>query len=261
MTEPKGNKRFALARDLLDEVRGVLFGAREGEEMAVPNVWGRLALEIYSRTRSHLEAVRILVEAEFPDDAVLLVRELLVDSLRLMELTSRSDEDRFALAFGWYNESLTRLEGLGHEAVSVGLPRAHEWAPGVKQRRQEHQSAWKSRGIKWLESFGDEKQLAKRHGRERETWDYRFYSEIVHRPDLALAFRSRWVGPDAVHIYLKNRDPDFRAAVLAGAMSSAIHGHKAVAAMLGWSETSIEDLDHLLQRLDALFPDAPGGVD
>jgi len=224
--------------------------------MEVPNVWGTLALEMYSRTRSLFEAVRTLVDAKQPEEALMLVRELLEDSLRLMELEARP-ADRFALAFGWYKDTITRLEALGRVAAAAGLPRADEWPAAVARRRAAIKAGMQAHGVKKVKRFDDRRRLAEKHGRPSEDWDYRFCSEMSHRPDLAQSFRTRRSAEDTTQIYLRNDDPDFRALVLAHAMTSALDAHRAVTSMFGWKERSKEDLANLLSEVDHLFPEPP----
>jgi hypothetical protein len=80
-------------------------------------------------------------------------------------------------------------------------------------------------------------------------------SEVIHRPDLAQAFRQRRTGPGTFHVFLRNDDPDLLAAALVGAMTSALHAHKATARMFDWTETSEDEVDDLLDRLEHVFPE------
>jgi hypothetical protein len=244
------------ARELLSRVREIVLGHHEGEQIEIPSVWGDLAVLTYSRTRSLLEGVVRLVDDHLPEEALMLVRSLLSDSLMLAELAARPN-DRLALGFGWLWESNNRLGSLGRSAAEVGLPRASEWPLAIARRRDVIQAAMKARGVTRRKSFASDKELAKRSGRAREYWDYKLFSEVIHRPDLAQAFRQQRKAPGEFEVHLHNNDPDLLAAALVGAMTSALHAHKACAEMFGWTETTQEEVDDLLDRLEHLFPKTP----
>lgn len=256
MAAATGPARLQQARELLGRVREIVIGHHEGEEMEIPSIWGDLALLTYSRARSVLEGVTLLVDAHLPEEALMLVRSLLSDSLMLAELAARP-EDPVALGFGWLWETNNRYDDLGRAAVAVGLARADEWAPGIARRGAAIEDGMKARGVKRRKRFDDEHRLATKHGRAREYWDYKFMSEVIHRLDVAQAFRQQRPSSGTVHVFLRNDDPDWLAAALVGAMTSALHAHKATASMFGWTETNVDEIDGLIDTLEHLFPESP----
>jgi hypothetical protein len=221
--------------------------------MEVPNVWGPLTLGTYSRVRSHLESVVLLVHAGFPEEGLQLVRTLLSDSLLLMELAARPS-DRKALAFAYYSESITERENLGRTAKAVGLARADEWAPAIARHRLTLQEGMQRHGVSKLERVRDETSLARTHDRLDEVWNYRFMSTMLHRADIAQMSRRR-DAEGSTALYMHNRDPSSAAVVLAAAMTSALHAHAATAEMLHWEKPGAEEAHRLIGEVEAVFPD------
>jgi hypothetical protein len=242
------------AQALLEQVRPLILGHREGEEMEIPNVWGSLVMQTYSRIRSHLVGAAVLVGDELPEEALELVRTMLTDSLLLMEFAARPD-DRMALGFGYLSKSNSSIEHLGKAAESAKLPRAAEWKPAVDERRRLIQEGMRAHGVDQLLHLGDEARLARKHGRLEELWNYKFMSTMLHRVDIGQSFRRRVPSKDTVHMYMRNGDPELLAATLAAAMVSALFAHRAVAEMLDWIEPPAGDVDRLLEDLKHLFPD------
>jgi hypothetical protein len=238
---------------LLEEARRVLLGHREGELMEVPNVWGPLTLQTYSRVRSHLESVVLLVDAGFPEEGLQLARTLLSDSLLLMELAARPS-DRMALAFAYYSESITERENLGRTAKAVDLARADEWAPAIAKQRLTLQEGMQRHGVSKLERVRGETSLARTHDRLDEVWNHRFMSTMLHRVDVAQTFRRR-DAEGSTALYMHNRDPRWAAVVLAAAMTSALHAHAATAHMLKWDEPGADEAHRLIREVEVVFPD------
>lgn len=238
-----------------ERTRLVLRSVPDAKEMDIPGVWGELVVLMYSRIRSGFEAVCTLVSANHPEEGFALVRSMLTDSLTLMEFASRPD-DRKALALRWYSDSASHLEHLGMTAAEVGLPRAEDWKEAVAIERMSIQNAMKKHSIKSLSPrFSGDKELARKHERLQRYFDYRVYSGLIHRPDLAQKIGRRQVQEGVVQIYLRKSDPGWKAIALASAMDSALFAHKAIGSMIKSLRTSPAETDTLLAELDDLFPD------
>jgi hypothetical protein len=246
---------FRKVESAAQRTRLVLRSVPDAQEMDLPGVWGELVVLMYSRIRSGFEAVCTLVSADHPEEGLALVRSMLTDSLILMEFASRPD-DRKALALRWYSDSASHLEHLGMTAAEVGLPRAEDWKNAVAIERKSIQDAMRTHGIESLPPrFSGDKELARRHDRLQRYFDYRVYSGLIHRPDLAQKIGRRQVKEGVVQIYLRNSDPGWKAIALASAMDSSLFAHTAVGSMIESLRTSHVETDSLLAELDDLFPD------
>jgi hypothetical protein len=246
---------FKQSKELMQRVRKMVLGHHEGEVIETTPV-GWHVLMMYSRIRSLLEGACILLDARLPEEAIILGRQMFTDSLYLME-AARREPDRAALILGLANDTLTELENLERQALSLGL-RDKSHVEGVldrvRKRRKQIDGYRERHGIGRFERFRDEKQLAKDHGRLDEYLDFQFAHRMVHRADVAQAGRTRRRGKEVVGIYLRNPDDDFHAAVSTFIMSSAVYAHKAAASIFGWMETSAEEMDQVLAEIEQLFP-------
>jgi hypothetical protein len=106
------------ARGLVDEVAEVAGNVGGGAIVArLPHE--REILALFDRCRSLFGAVRLLAKVEDPDygqEAVILARPLITESLMLMELAAADETQRVELVVGWDLASLDDLEGLWREA-------------------------------------------------------------------------------------------------------------------------------------------------
>jgi hypothetical protein len=103
---------------LVDEVAEVA-GNVGGRAIVERSPHEREILALFDRCRSLFGAVRLLAKVEDPDygqEAVILARPLITESLMLMELAAADETQRVELVVGWDLASLDDLEGLWREA-------------------------------------------------------------------------------------------------------------------------------------------------
>lgn len=241
-------------------VREIVLG-HEGEVMKVTGLDAYVVM-MYSRIRSLLQGVYVLLNDRLPEEATILGREMFTDSLYLMEIASR-EADRASLILGLRNRTLTEMEKLERQARSLGerdepdvrvLEHVAKGRKNIEACRQRH-------GIGELGTLRDQKQLARDHGRLGEYLDFQYAHRMVHVAEIAQVGRTRRRDTEVVGMYLRNADPDFRAAVSAFAMTSALHAHKAVASILAWTEIPPEEIDGLLEEIRELFAAEPPSPD
>lgn len=252
MTRPERSK------ELMRRVREILLGHHEGEVMETTLVDAHV-LMMYSRIRSLLEGVCVLLDARLPEEAIILGREMFTDSLHLMEIASRGP-DRARLILRLANDTLTEMENLERQALSLRMRNkghVEKVLDYVAKERKKIEGYRLRHGIGPPESLRHEKQLATDHGRLDEYLDFQFAHRMVHRAHMAQAGRTRRRDAEVVGIYLRNPDDDFIAAVSAFVMTSALHAHKAVASIFAWTETQPQDIDGLVAEIEQLFPAEP----
>lgn len=210
-------------------------------------------LNMYSRIRSLLEGVGVLLEAQLPEEAIHLSRQMFSDSLYLMEI-AREGPNRAALILGAILQSLNEIENLERQALSL---RVHEerdverTREHLRDRRRQIEAYRARHGIGRLKTFPDEKQLATSHKRLEEYIDFQFAHRVIHRADIAQFARSKRSHQGFVQISLRNPDQDWFANVAAFAMRCALHAHAAVASIFGWTETPAQQIEQLLTDVEA----------
>ena len=242
------------AKALMGKVRSILMDHHEGTimEIAPPDA---NVLIVYSRIRSLLTGVTVLLDARLAEEAVILAREMFSDSLKLMAIAARGG-DRESLVLGMINDSITDLENLERQDASLRPERQEERrrvAEIIAERRRQVDAYRQRRGIGKLERFGHEYQLARDLGRLDEYLDFELAHRFVHSATIAQAGRMKKQG-DVVGVHLHNPSDDLVAAAAAFAMTSALHAHKAAASIFEWTETAPEDVDALLGEIAGLFP-------
>jgi len=83
----------------------------------------RKIMALFDRCRSRFGAVRLLAKVEAPDfgqQATVLARPLITESLMLMELAAADETRRVELVVGWELATLDDLEGLWREGQARG---------------------------------------------------------------------------------------------------------------------------------------------
>jgi hypothetical protein len=246
--------RLERSKELMRRVREIVLGHHEGEVVEMTPV-DAYVLMMYSRIRSLLQGVCVLLNDRLPEEAIILGREMFTDSLNLMEIASR-EADRASLILGLISGDCSEWEKLDCQALSLGERdesdvRVHEH---VAKRRKEIEGYRQRHGIGPLKTLRQEKQLAKNHGRLGEYLDFVFAHRMVHRPGIAQAGRTLKRDTEVLAVHLRNPDPDSLAAASPFVMTSALHAHKAVASIFAWTETLPEEIDRLLEEIRELLP-------
>lgn len=239
----------------MGRVREIVLGHHEGEVIQTTPVAAHV-LVMYSRIRSLLEGVCVLLDARLPEEATILGREMFTDSLYLMEI-ARREADREALILGLVSKTLIEIENLERQALSLGESderHVSKVLEHVAKRREKIDDYRRRHGIGGLKTLRHEKQLAKQHGRLGEYLDFEYAHRMVHVAEIAQVGRTRRTNTEVVGIYLRNPDEDFVAAASGFVMTSALHAHKAVASIFGWTETVPEEIDRLLEEIRELSP-------
>jgi hypothetical protein len=241
------------SQELFRRVRAVLLDHHEGEVSEMPPGDGQI-LVMYSRVRSLLEGVRVLLDARLPEEAIILGRELFTDSLHLMELAHRGD-DRAALLLGMANRALTQIDNMEQQALALGMRSAEQVEAvleQVKHQRKRIEDYRQRNSLGQFAKFPHEKQLATTLGRLGEYMDFELANLYVHEPVMAQSGRTIKAG-DVVGIHLHNPDDEALVVAAAFAMVSVLHAHKAVASVLGWTEISPDEIDSLLAEVEGQF--------
>jgi hypothetical protein len=245
--------RLEQSKELMRRVREIVLGHHEGEVMEMTPV-DAYVLMMYSRIRSLLQGVCVLLNDRLPEEAIILGREMFTDSLNLMEIASR-EADRASL-LGLISGDCNEWEKLDCQALSLGERDERDVSvlEHVAKRRKEIEGYRQRHGIGPLKTLRQQKQLAKDHGRLGEYLDFVFAHRMVHRPGIAQAGRTLKRDTEVLAMHLRNPDPDSLAPASAFVMTSALHAHKAVASIFAWTETLPEQIDRLLEEIRELFP-------
>jgi hypothetical protein len=235
-------------------VQAILFGPHDGQVVEIPTADAYI-LSMYARSRSLLHGVSVLLDAGMPEEAMILARELFSDSL-ILKAIAGAGEARGALLLGMRNDGLTDLQNLERQALNLGLrseQHFNEVGDMIAAERAKVERYRVRNGIAGYGKLPDEKQLAKSQGRVGEYLDYQFAHRMVHRADFAQAMRTTRGDDDIVRVFLQTPDPEFAPNVAAVAMTAALHAHLGAAAVFGWAETSVAEIDELLRQIDDEF--------
>ena len=247
--------RLNQSKELIRRVQEFLL-QRGGIEMKSSFLDTRLLL-LYMRVVSLYKGVVVLLEARLAAEALILIREMLIDSLHLMELASREASSREALILYELNETLTQWQNLEKKKRSMreGAEKDARLLDYVQSQKKEIENYRRLNRVGKLK-YGSVKQLLEEHGRTDEYVDFEFVQAVVHRPFIAqLGREERDSQLHRIHLH----DPDDRNLVNAGAlaMTSALHARKAISSIFGWTDTPPEQIDSLLAKIKVLPAEAP----
>ena len=189
----------------------------------------REVLAIFDRCRGMFGAVRLLAGNGFGQEAMLLVRALITDSLMLMELASVSDRRQIEIIVGWSLASVKDLEGIFIAAQArgedVGLQL--EAVRGLRRWWNDYAGEQKVAPKAWRVN---EKALAKKHNRD-DYLSFRMTHHFVHGTTFAAGMRwnkerdTTVIGGEAV-------DPGWDDGAVLQAADSMVHAIRATAAIL-----------------------------
>ena len=236
----------ATLRDLLTEI-GELAG-RFGHGAVERPRHDLEALALFDRCRSTFGAIRLLLEHDFAQEAVILGRPLFTESLMLAEFAAANETRRIELVIGWSLEGLGNLEGIVKEAAARGDD-ASEELQDIARQRDELKGYARRHGASTLHWKPDEKRLADAHGRGQEYIDFRLTHHFVHGSTMAVSHRYSKTDDETVAVGGPAAEVETWSAP-AGlfAAFSMLHASRAACRIFGWSEPP--KLQALLQRLD-----------
>ncbi|HEX7255330.1 MAG TPA: hypothetical protein VF236_05325 [Gaiellaceae bacterium] len=235
------------SKSLVDEVATA--AAKVGE-ITERQLHDREMLALFDRCRSIFGAVRLLAKLEDPDfgqEATILARPLITESLMLMELAAADETRRVELVVGWELLTLDDLEGLWREAQARGQDMddqlkstalAKGWWEEYARRRGAGTSRWRV----------DEKALADKHGRE-DYLSFRMMHHFVHGSAFAAGQRSSQEG-DVHFVGGPAADKGWGKAAALQSASSLVFATRAVCSIFGWNEPP--ELDGLHKRIEAM---------
>jgi Family of unknown function (DUF5677) len=206
-------------------------------------------LGMYWRARGLLEGITVLLAAMLADEALILARSLLEQSLHLQELAA-AGEERVALVLDWYNRSLSEKLGLIRRAASRGdAGDLGITEKDVEEERKTIQGYMNRHSIKKLRRLMPLQASAARFNRSDELWVAGIADEVVHGSEIAHGPRRLALPGGGVGYKLRNDDPEMSAWVSALAARSMILSRIAAGTIFDWGQP--EELAALLVRVDA----------
>jgi hypothetical protein len=206
-------------------------------------------LALFDRCRSTFGAVRLLAKVKEPDfgqEAAVLARSMITESLMLMELAAADGTRRVELVVGWELAGLDDMEGLLREGQARGQDSGAALEATALQKRQVETHA-RERGAGTRRWRVDEKALADKHGRE-DYLNFRTMHHFVHGSAFALMQRYARDG-DTVIVGCPAADATWGNAVALDAASALVHATRSACTILGCDPPA--ELDDLEQRIEA----------
>jgi hypothetical protein len=182
-------------RDLLADVSQVAHDVGDSEPVERHYHESQIAM-LFDRCRSMFDAVRLLLENGFVQEAAALTRPLFTDSLILGELAQVDEKRRIEILAGRSLADFADIEGIFFEMRSGGEDVDRNLAH-IAERRQRIQDYTQRHGVNASHWTANEKTLSESVGRPREYLDFRMSHHFVHGSAAITEHRSS-VGEDDV---------------------------------------------------------------
>jgi hypothetical protein len=185
----------ASLQDLLGRVSRLL--ASFSSEITERPIYYLEILALFDRARGLVAAIGTLVAYGFSNEALVLARPLLTDSLALAELAAADERRRAELVLGWELHSLAELNGVALEAEARGedwtaqIEALEDWTEKVRGYARRH-----ALSTRHWQPDERAKELAAKHDRADEYLDLRFLHHFVHGSTFAT--KQRYTSDDEV---------------------------------------------------------------
>lgn len=230
-------------RELLSTTEGVGRTVPEGVVFELP-LHLIEAMTVFSRTRAHFMAIRMLAEHGLLEEGFALWRGLFTDSLRLAYLAAEPAETREAVFLHRQRESWrTMRTKFGDERVDLGLKGlTEEEKAAIDDQLRKIKARSRRLQVSIDRGYPSDRELAERFGQAEEYWVQRFASDAVHGNQLYLRGRVDRRG-DITAISSRTFNVDGMSVVGILAMKAALRSHISVARVLEWE--SAPAFDHL----------------
>jgi hypothetical protein len=229
-----------------------------GEFRDVSPITGEI-LAWYARSRSLFSAIRILLKAGYPEEAMILARSLFEASLRFEYLAANDETNRAALVLGEVSRAIEAFRYLDLQRREIKPDSANDAAVdrAIDERSRMIQRAQKRFRVERLRRFPGDQALARRFGHLDSYHGSRIASEFTHGGHLAQASRTRR-GDGEVRVFHRSDDPRLAAGVGTLAAEAALYSQRALATILGWDQTIIDDLIRDCADLDRALQETSG---
>jgi hypothetical protein len=212
------------------------------------------AFSIYARCRSLFASLRLLVEAQYPEDAAILGRSLFESSLQLEYLATEDVLGREALLIHRMMDGLVRAENFyGRQGPRLGLGEglSPTEIEGVARQRQQLLARQRRLKVERLRRFPSMGAIARKLGRNEEYLNYLYFHELTHGSRLALATRSRYPAPNTKQVFTRNDDVGVLAAVGLFGAKAVLRALQAIETMMDWEASGTPDLLGEVTALDS----------
>jgi Family of unknown function (DUF5677) len=239
-------------RAYIQQVEQELLGAIPDAKWQLTTPVGGEVLSWFSRVRSLFSGIRLLLEAGFPEEAMILARSLFEASLRFELLAAEDEVGRERLVLGEVNAGLARAISIfDAQKVALGLGEglSLEQQGAIHGRRDQIARRQKRLALGKLARFPDAKSLARRFGRLEEYLAFLLAHETTHGSHLAQATRSKYPASDTIAVYHSNFDLAMLTGVGTFSALAALRALEAVQTIFGFAATRTADLIDEANRL------------
>ncbi len=193
-------------------------------------------LGFYWQARSLHKSVSVLLEANFPDEALLVARTLFIESLRLQELAA-FEQRRTQLVLAWANDSIHRRRKMLREATEVGLIDDFEAKMAALQEEEKRQQKYQhDHGVQKLKGFMDPRLAVKEFGRDEDYFAYELAHQMVHGSSVAHISRSKRLWGDVLGLFSIDAGVYATATVVVFAGRSTLLACRSACTIFGWHE-------------------------
>lgn len=193
-------------------------------------------LGFYWQARSLHKAVTILLEADFPDEALLVARTLFIESLRLQEL-AEAEERRTQLVLAWANDSIQRRRKMLREANAVGLVADFDAKMSALQGEEKRQQKYqRDHGVEKLKDFMNPRVAVKKFARDEDYFAYELAHQMVHGSTVAHISRSKRLWGDVLGLFSIDAGAYATTTVVVFAGRSTLLACRSACTIFGWPE-------------------------
>jgi hypothetical protein len=210
---------------------GQLLSRAANREMTVRPIDSGV-LKMFTRCRSALESIQILLQGGHPEEALDIARGLFTDSLRLQKL-AKEQVNRDGYLLKWELTGLDDMEGLVKEAARIGLDPIPEQRLAEIRARRKHVTGFAQRCGIALRNFGDEKQRARDLGREDELIEFKLSHQIVNGGAHSQSLKGSVTTHQTHTLALRNWDPRAVRPVAGFSGRCALFAYRAFSEILG----------------------------
>ncbi len=180
------------------------------------------------------EAVIVLLRAGLLEESAFLWRSLFEESLRLQDLAAHPSIRNETL-LGWVRGSIQQKNGLFLTAKSLGIDAdIDRQIEALKKKSQQLEARKTQLGVTRDRQFVSTKDLAIRHGKKDEYWDYELAHEMVHGSDSAWIFSRQRQRDGTLAFHSRTPDRGLRSTFCANAAVSLVEAQEATFSILGW---------------------------
>ncbi len=212
-----------------------------------------VAVRFYWRACSLSTAIRVLLDADLTEEALILARSLFVESLRLEEV-AKAGEDRHGLLLGYIVRSWERHAHLIRRGIPLGFesnlsPEEKKW----RKQQAQLENYRRRHGIGKTPKFKSPKDAAREFHRPAEDiFLFHLADEVVHGEESSFINRQRNLEDGTMAVFANTIDPKVKLQYARFSARALVIATKSIAAIVEYEvpETVEQQLRTLEEQVE-----------